>query len=94
MADEVSNLAELNFDSSINQSMHHKLSDRLGGKIDVVCNGQEAVDCVLFLMNVIRRGEVATKRQRDPGLNDFQEKPLTISKLLSILHKLDFYVQT
>ncbi|KAF2534233.1 hypothetical protein F2Q70_00032322 [Brassica cretica] len=50
MADEVSNLAESKLtalivdDSSINQSMHHKLSDRLGGKIDVVCNGQEAVD--------------------------------------------------
>ena len=52
------------------------------------------MQCILFLMNVIRRGEMATKRQRDPGLNDFQEKPLTISKLLSILHKLDFYVQT
>ncbi|KAH0923482.1 LOW QUALITY PROTEIN: hypothetical protein HID58_023500 [Brassica napus] len=81
MADEVSNLAESNFDSSINQSMHLKLSDRLGGKIDVICNGQEAVD-------------MATTRQRDPDLNDFQEKPLTISKILSILHKLDFYVQT
>ncbi|CAN7101570.1 unnamed protein product [Brassica rapa subsp. narinosa] len=39
-------------------------------------------------------GEMATTRQRDPDLNDFQEKPLTISKILSILHKLDFYVQT
>ncbi|CAH8272321.1 unnamed protein product [Arabidopsis lyrata] len=41
-----------------------------------------------------RANEGEKKEFMEAGLNDFQEKPLTISKLLSILHKLDFYVQT
>ncbi|KAH0908638.1 hypothetical protein HID58_031959 [Brassica napus] len=134
MADEVPSLAESKLtalvvdDNFVNQTMHHKLLDRLGIKNDVVCNGQEAVDvhCSgrnydLILMDMempILNGIQATKRLREmgieskiagvttranegdkkefmeAGLNDFQEKPLTISKLLSILHRLDFHVQT
>ncbi|CAA0404957.1 unnamed protein product [Arabidopsis thaliana] len=41
-----------------------------------------------------RANEGEKKEFMEAGLNDFQEKPLTISKLLSILHKLNFYVQT
>lgn len=41
-----------------------------------------------------RADEEEKKEFMEAGLNDFQEKPLTISKLLSILHKLEFYVQT
>lgn len=50
MADEVPSLAESKLtalvvdDNFVNQTMHHKLLDRLGIKNDVVCNGQEAVD--------------------------------------------------
>lgn len=50
MAGEVPNLAESKLtalvvdDNFVNQSIHHKLLDRLGIKNDVVCNGQEAVD--------------------------------------------------
>ncbi|WZZ12237.1 hypothetical protein YC2023_105326 [Brassica napus] len=49
-ADEVPSLAESKLtalvvdDNFVNQTMHHKLLDRLGIKNDVVCNGQEAVD--------------------------------------------------
>ncbi|KAG7556581.1 Signal transduction response regulator receiver domain [Arabidopsis suecica] len=41
-----------------------------------------------------RANEGEKQEFMEAGLNDFQEKPLTISKLLSILHKLNFYVQT
>lgn len=50
MADEVPSLAESKLtalvvdDNFVNQTMHHKLLDRLGIQNDVVCNGQEAVD--------------------------------------------------
>lgn len=40
-----------------------------------------------------RAEEEEVKEFMEAGLNDFQEKPLTISKLVSILHNLDFYVQ-
>ncbi|CAN8255842.1 unnamed protein product [Cochlearia groenlandica] len=129
--EEVPNLAESKLtalvvdDSFVNQSIHHKLLDRLGIQNDVVCNGKEAVDVYssgrnydLILMDMempIMNGIQATKRLREmgieskiagvttrsnegdkrefmeAGLNDFQEKPLTLSKLLSILHNLDFY---
>ncbi|KAF8095672.1 hypothetical protein N665_0326s0014 [Sinapis alba] len=130
MAGEVPNLAESKLtalvvdDNFVNQSIHHRLLDRLGIKNDVVCNGQEAVDvhCSgrnydLILMDMdmpVMNGIQATKKLREmgieskiagvttraeeeemkefmeAGLNDFQEKPLTISKLVSILHNLDF----
>ena len=41
-----------------------------------------------------RANEGDKKEFMEAGLNDFREKPLTISKLLSILHSLDFYAQT
>ncbi|KAH0899996.1 hypothetical protein HID58_049564 [Brassica napus] len=134
MAGEVPNLEASKLtalvvdDNFVNQSVHHKLLDRLGIKNDVVSNGQEAVDvhCSgrnydLILMDMdmpIMNGIQATRRLREmgieskiagvttraeeeevkefmeAGLNDFQEKPLTISKLVSILHNLEFYVQT
>ena len=50
MAGEVPNLEASKLtalvvdDNFVNQSVHHKLLDRLGIKNDVVSNGQEAVD--------------------------------------------------
>ncbi|KAH0855550.1 LOW QUALITY PROTEIN: hypothetical protein HID58_007906 [Brassica napus] len=41
-----------------------------------------------------RAEEEEVKEFMEAGLNDFQEKPLTISKLVSILHNLELYVQT
>ncbi|KAG2244192.1 hypothetical protein Bca52824_093980 [Brassica carinata] len=41
-----------------------------------------------------RAEEEEMKEFIEAGLNDFQEKPLTISKLFSILHNLDFNVHT
>ncbi|CAN8277193.1 unnamed protein product [Cochlearia groenlandica] len=133
IANELPNLAELKLtalvvdDDFVNQSINHRLLDRLGIKNDIVCNGKEAVDIHLsgrnydlILMDMdmpIMNGIEATKKLREigietkivgvtsrakeeekkeffeAGLNDFQEKPLTISKLLSILHNLDFYIQ-
>lgn len=50
IVDEVPNLAESKLtalvvdDNFVNQSIHHKLLDRLGIQNDVVSNGKEAVD--------------------------------------------------
>ncbi|KAL1212729.1 Two-component response regulator 24 [Cardamine amara subsp. amara] len=132
MAEKLPKLAKANLtalvvdDNSVNQSIHHKLLDRLGIQNDIVCNGKEAVDAHssgrnydLILMDMdmpIMNGIQATKRLRemgisckiagvttradeeekkefmDAGLNDFQEKPLTISKLISILQNLELYI--
>ncbi|VVB15180.1 unnamed protein product [Arabis nemorensis] len=134
IVNEIPNLAESMLtalvvdDDFVNQSIHHKILDRLGIKNDVVSNGKEAVDvhCSgrnydLILMDMdmpvvngiqatkklremgieskiagvtTRANEVEKKEFMEAGLNEFQEKPLTISKLLSILHKLDFYAKT
>ncbi|CAN8288920.1 unnamed protein product [Cochlearia groenlandica] len=40
-----------------------------------------------------RAKEEEKKEFMEAGLNDFQEKPLTISKLLSALHNLNFDIQ-
>ncbi|KFK44929.1 hypothetical protein AALP_AA1G321100 [Arabis alpina] len=46
------------------------------------------------IAGVTTRSKEGEKQEfMDAGLNDFQEKPLTLSKLLSILQKLEFYVE-
>ncbi|CAK7349466.1 unnamed protein product [Dovyalis caffra] len=110
-------------DDSINQTIHHRLLEKLGIENQVARNGKEAIDihCSgkkfdLILMDrdmPIMNGIEATRKLRamgirsliagvstrslkqeiqefmEAGLDDYQEKPLTSAKIISILHKID-----